>query len=162
MHTRDLDDVVALLAQGRGNGPAAIGGDMQDHDPQTEILHFGNDLGKVLVGAGNKGIANRAALGERHQVAPQLALDTLASSRASVDEPQLEPGHLGQRIVLGGTATLSDLVPVASQHWQPGPIPRQSGEQLEQASVVPGDGIPTARAMNGHGAICEGIACINE
>ena len=35
-------------------------------------------------------------------------------------------------------------------------------EELEQAGMIPGDGVPATRAMNRHRAICEDVACINE
>ncbi len=69
MYSGDLDDVVAFLAQRLRNGPAAVRRDVQDNYPQAKVLHFSDDLCDVLVSAGNEGVGDRAALGERHDVA---------------------------------------------------------------------------------------------
>ncbi len=69
MYPGDLDDVVAFLPQRLGNGPASVRGDVQDNHPQAKVLHLRDDLREVLVSAGDEGIGDRAALGERHYVA---------------------------------------------------------------------------------------------
>jgi hypothetical protein len=91
----DLDDVVALLPKRQRNGPAAIGCDVQDDDPQAEVLNLGDDLGDVLVSTGDEGVGDRAALGQGHQIPAELALDPLAPPRLRIDKAQLQAGHLG-------------------------------------------------------------------
>jgi len=136
---------------------------VQDHYAKPEILDFGHYFGNVLIRASNECIANRTALSQCHQIAPQLALDAFSTPRQRVDQPEFKPRHLSERVVFGRPAPLGGgLVPVATQHRQTGTIPSQTGEQFEQASVIPRDGVSTTRAMNGHRAIGEGIACINE
>jgi hypothetical protein len=135
---------------------------MEDDNSQAKVLDFGHDFGEVLVSARDERIGDRAALGKCHNVAPELAVDALATTRPGVQQAQLEPGHLGERVVFCGPPAVRGLVPVTPQYRQSGAVSRQSGEQFQESGVVPGDGIPTARAMNGHRAICEGIACINE
>jgi len=162
VHSGDLDDVVALLAQRLRDRPARVGRNVQDDDAKAQILHLGNDFGDVLVRAGDERIGDRTAPRESHEVAAQLTLNALASARPDVDQPELEARHLGELVVLCGALSFCDLVPVATQHGQARPVSCQPGEQLEQSRVVPRDGIAAARAVNGHGAICEGIACIDE
>jgi hypothetical protein len=136
---------------------------VQNDHPQAKVLHLSDDLRDVLVGAGDEGVADRTTLSQSHQVAPQLALNSFPAPGKGIEKPQLEAGHLGERIVLGRSAAFcGSLIPVTAQHGKPGTVSREASQQLQQARVIPRDGIPAARAMNGHGAIGEGIACINE
>jgi len=126
-------------------------------------LDFRHYFGNVLIRTSNECVANRTTLSQRHQIATQLALNAFSTSRQRVDQPELKTRHLSQRVVLSRPAPLGgSLVPVAPEHRQPGAVPSQASEQFQQASVIPGDGVSTTRAMNGHRAIGEGIACINE
>ena len=162
VHAGDLDNVVALLAERLRNGPATIRSDVQDDDAQAKVLDLGDDFGEVLVGAGDERVSDRAALRERDDVPAQLALDALAAAWPGVDQAQLEAWHLGERIVLDSAAAIGGFIPVAPQHGQAGAVSRKSGEELQEPGVVPGNGVTAARAVNGHRAICEGIACIDE
>src|SRR5690606_20849482 len=47
----DLDEIVALLAQGAGDRPAAVGRDLHDGDADAEFLRVAHDLGEVFVAA---------------------------------------------------------------------------------------------------------------
>src|SRR5262245_52363504 len=69
MNARDLDGIVALLAEWLRNSPAAIRRDVQDDDAEAKVLYLGDDLCEVLVGAGDERVLDCAALRERHQVA---------------------------------------------------------------------------------------------
>jgi hypothetical protein len=162
VHRRNLDNVVAFLPQRLRNGPAAVRGDVENNDPQAEILDLGDDFGKVLISAGDERVGDGAAMGKGHNVAAQLAFDALAAAGSGVDQAKLKPGHLGQSVMLGGAATIGVLVPIAAQHGQTSAIPREAGKQLQKPGVVPGNRIPPTRTMNGHRAICECIACIDE
>jgi hypothetical protein len=136
---------------------------VQDYYTESEILDFRHYFGNMLIRASNECVTNSAALSQRHEIATQLALNAFSTPRQRVDQPEFKSRHLGQRVVFSRPAPLGGgLVPVATQHRQTSAIPGQTGEQLKQASVVPGDGVSTTRAMNRHRAIGEGIACINE
>src|SRR6185437_1714179 len=117
----------------------------------------------MFVRASNECITNRTALSKRYEIAAQLALNAFSTSRQRVDQPELKTRHLGECVVFNRPTSLGcSLVPVTTQHRQTGAIPGETGEQFKQASVIPGDGVSTTRAMNRHRAIGEGIACINE
>ena len=158
-----LHDVVGFLAQRPGDRPVSLGRDVHDDDPQPEILHLGDDLGEILLCADDDGITHCVVPGQRRQVAVHLGFDALAAAGTDPAEPQLDPGEVGQCVVLG-TAPSFDrrLIPVAAQHRQAGAIPGQPGEQLDQACVVPGDGLALTGSVDGHGAIGKRIARIHE
>ena len=102
MPVANLDDVVTFLAQAAGNGPVAAHGDMHDRHPDAEILHVGDDLGQVLLGADQESVADRVVAGQRGQVAADLALHALTPARPGPAQPQLQTGKICQRVVLGG------------------------------------------------------------
>jgi hypothetical protein len=134
----DLDDVVAFLPKRQRNGPAAVGGDVQDNDPKAKVLNLGDNLGDVLVSTGDEGIADRTALREGHQVPAELTFDPFTPARQCIDESQLQARHLSQRVVLGGPLPLRcGLVPVAAQHGKSGAVPGQASQQLQQTCVIP-------------------------
>jgi hypothetical protein len=163
VNTGNLDDVVAFLSQRQRNGPTTVRRDVQDHHSEAEILDFRHYFGNMLIRASNERVTNRTTLSERHQIATQLALNAFSTAGQRVDQPELKTRHLGERIVLSCPAPLrGGLVPIATEHRQTGAVPSQASEQFQQASVIPGDGVSTTRAMNRHRAIGEGIACINE
>ena len=159
----DLHDVIALLAQRLGDCPVAGRHDVDDGHPHPEILHLGDDLGEVLLGADDDRVADRMVPGQRGQVALHLGFHALAPSRAHPAEPQLEPGEIGQRLMFGIALSLDDrLIPVTPQHGQAGAVPAEPGEKLDQARVIPGNGAALAGPVNRHGAVSEHIARIHE
>jgi hypothetical protein len=140
VRTGNVNDVVALLAQRPGDRPIPVGSDVHEEDPHPEVLNLGDDAGQVFLGAGDDRIADRIVPGERGQVPVHLGLDAVMPARAHPGEPQLEPGDIGERVMLGGKPPLDRrLIPVAAQHRQASSLPRKAAEQLHQASVVPGD-----------------------
>jgi len=159
----DLHDVIAFLAQRPGDRPVPVRRDVHDEDPQPEILYLGHDLGQVLLRADDDRVADRVIPGQRGQVTVHLGFHALAPARPHPAQPQLDPGQVGQRVVLGTAAALDRrLVPVAAQHRQAGTVPGQPGEQLDQARVIPGDRVPVPGSVDGHGAVSEHVARINE
>src|SRR5262249_28741295 len=64
VHSGNLDYVIAFLPKRRGNGPATVGRDVKYHHAKAKILHLGDDLGEVLVGARDEGVADSPVLGQ--------------------------------------------------------------------------------------------------
>ena len=159
----NLHDVVGFLAQRPGDRPVSFGRDVHDDHSEPEILHLGNDLGEILFRADDDRITHRAVPGQRGEVAVHLGFHALAAAGTGPAEPQLDPGKVGQRVVLGTAPSLDRrLIPVAAQHRQAGTIPGQPGEQLDQARVIPGGGLTLTRSVDGHGAIGEHVARVHE
>ena len=160
---RDLYDVIALLAERSRYGPCPVGSDMQQDDPDAQVLHFGNDLPEVLLGADDDGIADRAVPGQRDQVTVDLGLDTFAVARPHPPEPQLQPGKVREPVMLRRPAAFDRrLIPVAAQQGQASPVPRKASEQLKKTWIVERNGIATASAVDGHCPIGEHIARVHE
>src|ERR1039458_2984655 len=160
---RDLYDVIALLAERSRYGPCPVGSDMQQDDPDAQVLHFGNDLPEVLLGADDDGIADRAVPGQRDQVTVDLGLDTFAVARPHPPEPQLQPGKVREPVMLRRPEAFDRrLIPVAAQQGQASPVPRKASEQLKKTWIVERNGIATASAVDGHCPIGEHIARVHE
>ena len=124
MRAGNLDDIVAFLPERLRYGLSSVGRDMQQDYPDAQVLHFGNDLREVFLGAGDDRIADGAVPGQRDQVAVDLGLDALAVAGTHPPEPQLEPGQVGEQVMLVGAAPLDRcLIPVAAQQGQAGPVP---------------------------------------
>ena len=159
----NLDDVVAFLAEAAGNGPVAAHGDVHDRHPDAEILHVRDDLGQVFLGADQEGVADRVVAGQGGQVAADLALHALAPARPGPAQPQLQPGKICQRVVLGRPAALDgSLIPVAAQQRAAGSLPGDAAHERQQAGVVPGYGLPVAGSVDGHRAIRQHVARVHE
>jgi hypothetical protein len=97
----DLDDVVALLAEGTGDGPFPVHRDVREDDPHPQVLHLGDDLREFLLGADHQRVTHRTVAREGDQVAMDLALHTLTAARPHPAEPELHPGEIGKRFVVG-------------------------------------------------------------
>ena len=97
----DLDDVVAFLPEGAGDGPVAVHRDVDEGDPEAEILDVGDDLRQVLLGADHERVLQGAITRQGGQVAVDLALHALAAARPHPAQPQLHPGKVGERVMLG-------------------------------------------------------------
>src|SRR6185437_14565427 len=139
MNTGYFDDVIAFLPQWQRNSPTTVRCDVQDHDPESEILYFRHYFSNVLIRASNECVANRTALSQRHQIASQLALDAFSTARQRIDQPELKTRHLSEGVVLSRPPPLGrGLVPVAPEHRKTGAIPGQTSKKFEQASVIPG------------------------
>ena len=159
----DLHEVVAFLPEQPRDRPVPVDRDVHQGDPDPGVLHFRDDLGELFLTADDDGVADGPVPGQRGQVAVQLGLDALVQARPHPAQPQLEARDVGQRIVLGCPAALSGrLVPVAPQHGPAGAILGESGQELEQAGVVPGHRVPVPGAMDGHCAIGEHVARVYE
>jgi len=126
MSAGDLHDVIALLAQRLRDRPVPVRRDVDDGHPHPEILDLGDNLGEIFLGADDNGVADRVVPGQRGQVPLYFGFHALAPTRAHPAEPQLEPGEVGQHVVLGAALSLGyRLIPVTAQHGQPGAIPRK-------------------------------------
>ena len=159
----DLEDVVGLLAQGPGDGPVAVHGDVHQGDPHAEVLDVGDDLGQVLLRADHQRVADRAVARQRGQVPVDLGFHAFAPARADLRHPELDPRDVGQGVLLGGAAAVDGrLVPVAAQQGQPGPLAGQDGQELQEPFVIPGDRLAAAGPVYGHGTIREHVACVDE
>ena len=159
----DFDDVVALLPEGTGDGPVAVHRDVYQGDPEAEVLHVGNDLGEVLLGADNECVPQGTVACQGRQVAVDLALHPLAPARPHPAQPQLHTGKVCEGIVLGGPAAFHRrLVPVAAQQREPRPVPGHAPEELEQARVVPGNGLPVTSSVDSHRTISQYVARVHE
>ena len=159
----DLDDVVTFLPQAARDGPVAADRDVHDEHPDAEILDVGDDLGQILFGADQQRVADRVVPGQRGQVAADLAFHAFAAARPQPAQPQLQPGEIGQRVVLRGAAALDgSLIPVAAQQREAGPFPGDAAEELEQACVIPGYGLSVAGSVDGHRAIRQHVARVHE
>ena len=159
----ELDEVVALLPERAGHGPARVGGDVHHGDPDAEVLRVADHLGQVLVTADHDRVADGVVAGQRHQVAVDLRVDALAAARADAREPQLEAGDVGEHVVLGSAAAFDRrFVPVAAQQRQAGTLAGQARQELQQTWVVPGDGFAMAGPMYGHRAVGQQIASVHE
>jgi len=97
----DLDDVVAFLPQGSGNGPVAAHRDVHEGDADAEILNVGDDLLQILFRTDQERFLQGAVTRQGDQVAVDLALDPLAPARPHPPQPQLHPRKVGERVVLG-------------------------------------------------------------
>jgi hypothetical protein len=97
----DLDDVVAFLPEGAGDGPVAVHRDVDEGDPEAEVLDVGDDLRQVLLGADHERVLQGAVTRQGGQVPVDLALHTLAAARPHPAQPQLHPGQVGERVMLG-------------------------------------------------------------
>ncbi len=97
----DLDDVVAFLPEGTGDGPVAVHRDVDQGDPQAEILDVRDDLRQVLLGTDHERVLKGAVTRQGGQVAVDLALHALAAARPHPAQPQLHPGQVGERVMLG-------------------------------------------------------------
>ncbi len=163
MAAADLDEVVALLLEGARHRPAAVGRDVDDGDPDAEILGVAHHLGEILVAADHDGVADGVVAGQRHQVAVDLGVHTLAPAGPDARQAQLETRDVGQRVVLGGAPALNGgLVPVAAKERQVGALAREGGQELQQTGVVPGDGFAMAGPMHGHRAVRQQVASVHE
>ena len=159
----ELHDVVALLPEGPGDRPVTVHRDVHDRDPQAEVLHVGQHLSQVLLRAHHHGVADRVVAGQHREVAVDLGLDAFATAGAQLGQPELDAWHVGQRVMLGGPPPFhGGLVPVAPQQRQPGTIPGQVAQQLEEPFVVPGDRLPPASPVDGHRAVREHVARVDE
>jgi hypothetical protein len=97
----DLDDVVAFLPEGTGDGPVAVHCDVHEGDPEAEILDVGDDLRQILLGADHERVPQCAVTRQGGQVAVDLALHPLAPARPHPAQPQLHPGKVGERVMVG-------------------------------------------------------------
>ena len=97
----DLDDVVAFLPEGAGDCPVAVHRDVDQRDPETEILDVRDDLRQVLLGTDHERVLQGAVTRQGGQVAVDLALHALAAARPHPAQPQLHPGKVGERVMLG-------------------------------------------------------------
>jgi hypothetical protein len=159
----DLDEIVALLPQGPGDGPVAVDGDVHGDHAYPEVLHLGDDLRQVLLGADDQGVGDRLVTRESGQVAPDLAFHSLAPARPLPAQAELEPGEVGQRVMLGAPAPLGRrLVPVAAQQREPGAVAGNTPEELQQSWEIPGNRLPVAGPVDGHRAIRQHVACVHE
>ena len=159
----DLDDFVAFLPEGAGDGPVAVHRDVDQGDPEAKILDVRDDLRQVLLGADHERILQGPVTRQGGQVTVDLALHALAAARPHPAQPQLHPGKVGERVMLGRAAALHGrLVPVAAQQRQPRPVTRHTPQELEQARIVPGDGLPVTSSVDGHRAIGQHVARVHE
>ncbi len=151
---RNVDDVVALLAQRARHSPVAVGRDVQQDRADAEILNLGNDGGEVLLAAHDDHIADCPIPGQGGQVLANLRLDALLPVRASLAEAEFHARHVGEGIMFGRTVAIrGTVIPVTAQQRQPCAVPGQAAEELEQACVVPGNRVTIASAMNGERTI---------
>jgi len=134
----DLHDVVGFLAQRPGDGPVPVDRDVHQGDAHAQVLHVGDDLGQVLFRADHERVADRVVARQGGQVAVDLGFHALAPAGADLRHPELDPRHVGERILLcGAPAVYGGLIPVAAQQRQPGPLGHQAGEEGEESLVVP-------------------------
>src|SRR6266568_1928613 len=72
-----LENVIALLAQWPRDRPVPVHGDMHENDPDPEVLHLGDHLGKILFAADEDSVGDRPVSGQGVQVTVHLGLDAL-------------------------------------------------------------------------------------
>src|SRR6266545_1968680 len=63
-----LENVIALLAQWPRDRPVPVHGDMHENDPDPEVLHLGDHLGKILFAADEDSVGDRPVSGQGVQV----------------------------------------------------------------------------------------------
>ena len=64
--------------------------------PDTEVLHIGDDLGQVFLGADQERVADRVVAGQSGQVAADVTFHALTAARPGPAQAQLQPGKIGQ------------------------------------------------------------------
>ena len=67
----------------------------------TEVLDVRDDLRQVLLGTDHERVLQGAVTRQGGQVAVDLALHALAAARPHPAQPQLHPGKVGERVMLG-------------------------------------------------------------
>jgi hypothetical protein len=150
----DLHEVVALLPERAGSRPVAVGGDVQQGDPHAHVLDVGDRLREVFFRADHHHVADGLVPRQGREVAVNLALDAFPAPRPHLGHPELDPGQIGERVMIGGPPPLHGrLVPVAAQQRQPGTLRGEVAEQLQQARVIPGHRLTAARTVHRHGTV---------
>ncbi len=163
MPLANLDDVVAFLAEAAGNGPVAAHRDVHDRHPDTEVLHVGDDLGQVLLRADQEGVTDRVVAGQGGEVAADLALHALPPPRPGPAQPQLQPGKVSERVMLGSPPAFDrGLVPIAAKQRAAGSLPGDAAHERQQPGVIPGYGLSVAGSVDGHRAIRQHVARVHE
>jgi hypothetical protein len=163
MAGRDVDDVVALLAQAAGDRPVAVRGDVQQDRPDALVLNFGNDRGQVLFGADDDDVADRPVARECRKVLADLRLDALLAVGPELVQAQLDTGNVSQRLMLLSAVTVRcRVIPVTTQQRQASTVPGQAPEQLQQARIIPGHRVTIASAMDSERAFRQRVTRVHE
>ena len=159
----DLDEVIALPAQGPGDGPVPLHGDVHDGDAHAQVLYVGDHGGHVLVPADQHGVTQDTGAGQGGQVTLDVTLHTLTTPGSDPGTPELDAGDVRDAVLFLGAPLIGDrLVPVATQQRQTSAVAGHFVEELDESGIVPGDGVPIPGSVHGHRAVREKVSRVDE